>query len=269
MRIDIFYFSGTGNTAWVVRRLAERLTALGDEVTAMSCEKVSPSDVDPAACDVLGFAFPVFASFAPPVVRSFLRSLPPGEGKSLFAVVTAGYAAGDTAWYATKPLLGRGYNPFLLCNVIVANNFYIPPMDVLPVTPPERLPARLERAGIKVAQIAQRIHQCGTHKEGIGVPGRLLGVLQRLAGEGFESRIFRPFYVDGDCTRCGWCVRHCPAGNIEMTEDGIRFLDCCHLCVRCYSFCSARAIQATKKTRNVRKYRRYGGPENQRYPFED
>ncbi len=32
MMINICYFSGTGNTAWVVEQLAGRLTELGDEV---------------------------------------------------------------------------------------------------------------------------------------------------------------------------------------------------------------------------------------------
>jgi flavodoxin len=47
MKIDIYYFSGTGNTAWVVRHLAEHLTEMGDEVVVASCENLSIADVDP------------------------------------------------------------------------------------------------------------------------------------------------------------------------------------------------------------------------------
>jgi len=96
MKIDIYYFSGTGNTAWVVRHLVEHLTELGDEVVATSCERVAGSDVNPAVCDVMGIAFPVHASFAPSLVRDFVAELPHAAGKPLFAVTTAGYAAGDT-----------------------------------------------------------------------------------------------------------------------------------------------------------------------------
>ena len=264
--IDIYYYSGTGNTAWVVRRLVERLSELGDRVTATSCEDISPSDVDLAACDVIGVALPISASFAPRIFRDFVRAWPPGEGKPLFAVASAGYVAGDVCWYATRSLRAKGYRPFLYGNVIMPNNFFIPPMAVLPVTPPERVPARLARAELKIGRLAGFVHRRVTHLEGIGVVGRLVGILQRLAGEGFETRFFRPFFASENCTQCGWCVEHCPVGNIEMTQDGPRFLDHCVLCLRCYSFCPVQAVQATERTRDVRKFRRYAGPENKRYP---
>jgi ferredoxin/flavodoxin len=264
-RIDIFYYSGTGNTAWVVHRLAKRLVELGDQVRATSCEDISPCAVDPAACDVMGLALPIYSSFAPRVMGEFLRALPPGGDKPLFAVASAGYVAGDVCWYATKSLRAKGYDPFLYGNVIMPNNFFIPPMAILPVTPPERVPAVLGRAERKIGRLADFIHRREMHLEGIGVLGRLVGILQRMAGEGFETRFFGPFFADHDCTLCGWCVEHCPVGNIEMGQDGPRFLDHCMLCLRCYSFCPVQAVQATERTRNAQKFRRYAGPENKRY----
>ncbi len=97
MKINIYYFSGTGNTAWVVQRLAKLLTALGDEVTAASCEQIAASGVDLAACDVMGIAFPIHSSFVPPIFYDFLQGLSPGAGKPLFAVTTAGAWGGDMA----------------------------------------------------------------------------------------------------------------------------------------------------------------------------
>ena len=144
-KIDIYYFSGTGNTAWAVHRLAERLTGLGDEVTIASCEQVAASEVDPASCDVMGIAFPVHASFAPPIFRDFLRDLPPDNGKPLFAVTTAGYAAGDTAWYAVRPLREKGYEPFLMDNVLMGNNLYMPGLPAL-FPSPEKMVPRLGKA---------------------------------------------------------------------------------------------------------------------------
>jgi ferredoxin len=215
---------------------------------------------------VLGLAFPVYASFAPQVMRDFIRSLPPGGGKPLFALTSAGYVAGDTAWYATLPLADRGYEPFLFGNVVMGNNFFIPPMAILPVTPAHKMPRKLEQAEARIALLAERIHRRETHRGGVDPLGRLVGVLQRLSGEGFERKYFGPFYAGDGCTDCGWCVRYCPTGNIEQTEDGVRFLDRCQLCMRCYNFCPAQAIQVSKRTENTRRFRRYGGPENKRYP---
>jgi ferredoxin/flavodoxin len=264
MKISLYYFSGTGNTAWMAQRLAEHLTGLGDQVTAASCEDVPASSVDPAACDVIGIAFPVHGSFAPAVFRDFLDGLPPGEGKPLFAVTTAGYAAGDTAWYAVRPLRDKGYEPFLLSNVLMGNNFYVPPMDFLPVTPPEKMPQKLAKARRKIAALAELVHRRKSRVEGADPLGRLLGIGQRWSMQ-FESLVFKDFFADENCTRCGWCVRHCPANNVEMNGAGVKFLDGCIHCMRCYSFCPVRAIQVTEKTKHA-KYRRYRGPEGKPYP---
>ena len=265
MKISLYYFSGTGNTAWMAQRLAERLADLGDEATALSCEGVSASTVDVAACDMMGIAFPVYASFAPAVFRDFLTELPPGGGKPLFAVTTAGYAAGDTAWYAVKPLQDKGYEPFLLSNVLMGNNFYIPPMTVFPITPPEKMPQKLEKARRKIFDLAELVHRRKAHVEGNGPLGRLLGISQRWSMN-FEDYAFKDFFADETCTRCGWCVRYCPVNNIKMNGSGVEFLGDCIHCMRCYSFCPEQAIQVTEKTRNVVKYRRYRGPEGKRYP---
>jgi len=266
VKIHIYYFSGTGNTAWVVRRLAERLAELGDEVTFASCEDVSALVVDPAACDMMGIAFPCRSSFAPPVFRDFLRGLPSTPGMPLFAITTSGYWAGDAAWYSVRPLQVKGYEPFLLSDVVMGNNLHLPVLCPLPVVPPKEMARRLERAGHKADRLADLIHRREPYVEGGNPFGRLLGITQRWGSERFEGRFFKGFSADETCTRCGWCVRHCPVDNIEMMDTCVEFQGNCILCMRCYSFCPVQAIQAGEGTRNVEKYRRYQGPEGKPYP---
>ncbi len=265
MEITLYYFSGTGNTAWMVQQLEAALIARGDELTAVSCECIDVDSTPPVTGDMLGLAFPTASSYAPPVFQDFMDRLPHVNALPLFVITTAGYVSGDTAWYAVNPLRSRGYKPFLLANVRMPNNFYIPPMDFLPVTPPSRIPRRLERARRKIEQLAQLIHTQTPHVEGTGLFGRLLGIQQRWSVDTFEKRLFKPFFADETCLQCGWCVEHCPVDSITMGEDGVQFDERCILCMRCYSFCPVQAIQATEKTRNERKYRRYTGPEGTRY----
>jgi len=266
MRIAIATFSGTGNTAWVVDCLTQRLTALGDEVSDVAIERSPTGTLDANACDVLGLAFPVHASFAPKIVRDFIAGLPPTTGKPLFAVTTAGYVAGDTAWYAIRALTAKGYEPFVLANVIVANNLRLPVLSPLPIPSPEEMEPRLGRAARKAHRIADWVHQGERHVEGTGLFGRMLGVSQRLLAAPLEALAFQGFFADESCIRCGWCVRHCPVGNIEMTEQGVRFLEHCILCMRCYSFCPEQAIQSTERTQNTERWPRYQGPKGKPYP---
>lgn len=265
-KIRIYYFSGTGNTAWVVHRMAERLVSLENEVEVVSCDHVGESKVDVSSCDMVGIAFPIHSSFAPKNFREFLMKFSQCEGKPLFAVTTAGYMAGDVLWYTSKFLEKKGYNPFLFGNIIMGNNLHLPNLSPLSVTKPEKMKQRLEKADRKIEKLAKFIDHQKSHKEGIHLLGRLLGISQRFVAGHFESLAFKGFHADDSCIECGWCVKNCPVGNIQLDVSGIVFQDYCILCMRCYSFCPRQAIQMTDKTTNEKKYVRYKGPKGANYP---
>ena len=255
--ITILYFSGTGNTAWVVERLARRLAELGDAVQSFSCEETDPHNFVVTDCEALGLAFPVHSSWAPKSFRSFLTQLPPADGKPLFVIACAAYFGGDAAWYAARPLAAKGYRPFLYANIFMPNNLY-------PVPEPEQVKKITEKAGNKIDKIAPLIHQRRRHIEGVHPLGWLVGYVQRMGFGPMERAAQRYIFADETCTRCGRCVEHCPVGNIEMAQEGVRFLGHCTFCARCFHQCPQQAIQFTNATRNQARFRRYPGP-NGRY----
>jgi ferredoxin/flavodoxin len=260
MKISICYFSGTGNTAWVVGQLVQHLTALGEVAQAFSCEQVEPHDACLLHGDMLGIAFPVHGSWAPRNFRTFLEALPAGNGLPLFALACAGYAGGDAAWYAARPLAARGYRPFLYANVFMPNNL------LYPVPGPEQVQKILDKAGRKVARLASRIHARRRHVEGVHPWGWLIGLLQRPLAPPVERWMIRRLFADEGCTGCGWCAEHCPVGNIQVTGEQVRFGDACILCMRCFHHCPQQAIQWTELTRNESIFRRYPGPEGHYRP---
>jgi len=256
-KITIVYFSGTGNTAWVVQQLAERLTELGNAVRFFSCEEIALQDAALTDCDALGVAFPVHASWAPKSFSPFLAQLPPAKGRPLFVIACAAYFGGDAAWYATRPLAARGYAPFLYANVFMPNNLY-------PVPGPEQVARITEKAGRKIDKLAPLIHQRRRYIEGVHPLGWLGGYTQRWSFAPLERMMQRYLFADDTCNRCGWCVEHCSVGNIELTEDSVRFLGNCIFCARCFHQCPQQAIQFTNATSNESRFRRYPGP-NRRY----
>ena len=265
MNINIYYFSGTGNTSWVVQCLSNKLTELGNEVQALSCENLDLSTDDLDSVDIIGIAFPIYASFAPRNFQQFLLQLPKTTQKPLFAISTVGYIGGDVTWYTTEKLKEKGYIPFLFSNIIMGNNLHLPRLSPLPVTPYNKMKHRLKKAEDKITKLAQLINNKAIYKEGISVFGRLFGITQRAIAAKFESSAFKGFYVDKSCTDCGLCIKNCPINNIIVKENKITFLENCILCTRCYNFCPAKSIQCTEKTENLEKYVRYQGPEGKRY----
>ena len=50
------------------------------------------------------------------------------------------------------------------------------------------------------------------------------------------------YTVDDSCVRCGICMKVCPAKNITVTAEGVRFSDHCEVCYACLHNCPQHAI---------------------------
>ena len=83
----IFYFSGTGNSAWVAQQLA-RLT--GDQAYDIATLAEMP---DMQAAKQIGFAFPIYAWGAPEPMVAFAKKLVKTQAFT-FGVCTCGAEAG-------------------------------------------------------------------------------------------------------------------------------------------------------------------------------
>ena len=86
----IFYFSGTGNSAWAARRLHQ---CTGEELVDMAGALQSGADslhytLEPG--ERLGFCFPIHGWQPPALVRRFVRGmhLDGADGAMTYAVVT-------------------------------------------------------------------------------------------------------------------------------------------------------------------------------------
>lgn len=271
IKIQIYYFSGTGNTAFVINKVAEGLRVLGNSVDIKSCEENIIINKD---FDILGIAFPIHSSFAPRVFLEFLDKLPKGENTPFFGVVTSGYMAGDVLKTVERKLKEKGYIPVLYRNIVVGNNLHLPVLCPLKVTKSHKLDARLDRINNSVEEIVKRIdYLCkrknikiflrkDTSLRCTSIVGVTFGVIQRNIGKVHEKVNFKGFSTDEKCIKCHWCIKNCPTNNIFMKNDKVIFGDTCIICMRCYNFCPNKAINMTPKTKNLKKYVRYNGPEN-------
>ena len=100
----IFYFSGTGNSAWVARQLARLTRDEAYDITDLS----ELPDMDSAK--QIGFVFPVYTWGAPEVMGAFVKKLPRPQAFT-FGVCTCGSDAGlamKQIFPKRKALLCRG-----------------------------------------------------------------------------------------------------------------------------------------------------------------
>ena len=92
MKIELRYFTGTGNSWKVLDTCREVFSEAGHQV---NISKLDPMEKKIEEVDLIGFAFPVYAFGIPRIVLKYLRSLKSFNSKQkIFFIFTAGDANG-------------------------------------------------------------------------------------------------------------------------------------------------------------------------------
>jgi ferredoxin/flavodoxin len=240
-KVAICFFSGTGNTAYVVELAREAFARSGVAVDLFEIENLRRNNgtgFDSADYVMLGIAHPILGFDCPGFIYDFARALPPAEKKPVFLLKTAGdyHAANHSASYSIKRILMRkGYDPFYDEIIVMPGNWLKANDDQLNRQIVEVAPRRVEAA-------VQRILARERRTLSNALPMRLLlKAVSHLKCLG--AKLFgRYLRANASCQRCGTCVRNCPAGNITLENDRIVFDNACVWCMRCIYNCPQHAI---------------------------
>ncbi len=249
MKLQLYAYTGTGNSLWVARQLASELKeATLQFMPALSRElKVE--------ADGVGLIFPVHIWGLPVRVIQFVNHLVVKPGTSFFALaVNAGQPAA-TVLQLKKIMSSRGLSLTLGYSIVLPSN-YIPWGGPGPIEIQQRL---FGEARKKLKLIAQDIFQ-GEQKEVDRGPLWQSIPFSLIYKMSFRSvpTMDKKFEVDDKCNSCGICSKVCPAANVVMINDKPTWLHRCEQCLACIQWCPQKAIQYGKKT--VR-YPRYHHPE--------
>lgn len=243
--VDLYYFTGTGNTLLAAREVAETLRKGGKTVRLLRIEKgLRPLEEDCA----LGIASTIAVFSTYPFVWKALQDLPKGRGRSAFLISTmAGASVGGFRAPLKRLLEKKGYVP-------LGTGEFLMPSNYARTGPDDGKDRETIEAMRPAAAAFGRELLEGRAKWKGGTP--LSSFACWLAGKKFPWRFMArrlPLAVDREkCIQCGKCARLCPVKNIRM-ETWPVFLDHCVACQRCMGFCPPGAISVEGK--NYRQYR--------------
>jgi NAD-dependent dihydropyrimidine dehydrogenase PreA subunit len=246
----IYYFTGTGNSLAVARKICAGLSDCG--LVPIASLDTTGGTIVPGA-DRVGIVCPVYFAGLPAMVARFAGRLDLKNIGHTFAVVTYGGSGASPALQQLDGILkehtGRGLDSGY--GVMMPGNYvllYSPPAG----TKREKLLAMADE------QVAGMIRDIGA---GIVKPlprSFFAQLLHTLMYPRFLRTVHdadRQFSVSDACTSCGTCVGVCPAGNIELIDKKPAWKHRCELCCACIHLCPAHAIQAGKKTGKRGRYR--------------
>ena len=84
MDIEIYYFSGTGNSLHAAKEIRKRIP----ETKLIPIVNLLNRNVIKTNSEIVGFVFPIHLSMAPVPIRKFLNKLDLNSAEYLFAIVT-------------------------------------------------------------------------------------------------------------------------------------------------------------------------------------
>lgn len=236
MNTTIYYFSGTGNSLTVARKVASLIE--GTTLIPIASLKDTRDDIT-APQGRVGIICPIYDFAIPVIVRDFIKRLRVDQNSYLFAVLTFG-GSGGAALRMINTVLRRNTGRVLNAGFLVKMPGNFPPLSHPPKG--EKLNAILASADGEIEHICNRIRDRVDQPVGL-YP--ISSLLQPLLYGRFSRNVHsldEKFSISDDCTSCGICVSVCPVGNIEVSGEKPVFHHTCELCCACLNYCPTQAI---------------------------
>lgn len=242
-KVHIHYFTGTGNTKFVVDELSKAFRKLKWKPVISNMEQTIEPEFAKDALHL--FLFPVLGFSVPDTAVKYIRSLPMLENAHAAIVFTAGGYAGYAHVQAEKELVRKGFtvrfNSLLECP-----DNWTQMTNPMPLEKAKPLLKEVER---QIPSLAKKILSSEHSKPELR---NLKGFLSFLVNLGFSKlgrfMLGMAFVADQRCNACGLCVRTCPSKNISFKKIFSKRLYWgwnCVGCNRCINTCPKEAIQAS------------------------
>jgi ferredoxin len=245
MGFTIYYFSATGNSLEIARKIAKEL---GDCKIKPIAAQVTAEPVGGPG-EAVGFIFPVFYNGLPRLVKRFAERLAINPGTYCFAVANSGGTRANPLGMLEDILSGKGICLSYAEEVKMPGNYIVGHQ----VPSSEKVRQILDAAARKVDKAVRAIAG-GEWKPVI----RKAELWSRITNHSYLYKNINEwdeeFFTTGKCTGCSLCAEVCPVCNIKMEDRRPVWQHSCERCLACIHWCPCEAIEYGKKTVGRRRY---------------
>lgn len=235
--MKIFYFTATGNSLYVAKRIGGELCSIPQMVKEGMRE---------FADEAIGFVFPCYG-FAPPrMVIDFIKESK-FKADYFFAIMTYGNKAASGLGYLEKIGNQAGIQ-FNYTNEILMIDNYLPIFkieDQLKKETTKKIEEKLEQIVRDIKSRQKQFLRKGFVSDALskGV-SQLINKLNRDNGD-------KQFIVRDNCNGCKVCEKVCPISNIKVDRKP-KYLHKCEGCFACIHHCPQTAIHFKIERSNTR-----------------
>lgn len=253
MSVQIFYFSGAGNSLHIAKELKKRLP----DVQLIPMVGAMKGHAPETSADTVGFVFPIHCFSIPVAVRKFLEKIQIKGKPYLFAVTSRECSV--KVFAEAGAILEKQGKTLDGCFTVQMPQTYLPTFEV--DTPEEIVKKEAEKEK-RLAFIETAIRE---KRKYIKAESKMLfmyiyyairPLIMFLYDKTKYFGLGKRFYADAHCSGCGTCVRICLSGKIEMRDNRPvwnRNTECMY-CFACVHYCPERAVQI-KRTKTTTRGR--------------
>jgi len=246
MDFTIFYFSATGNSLEIARKIAKEL---GDCSIRPMAAQVSGESVGGPG-ESVGFIFPVFYNGLPRLVKRFVEKLVILPETYCFAITNSGGTRANPLGMLEDILTEKGIRLSYTDEVKMPVNYIVGHQ----VPASDKIRKLIEAATVKVNKAARAIAG-GERKPVI----RKAELWSKITNRSYLYKNINEwdekFVTTVKCTGCGLCSEVCPVCNIKMEDRRPVWQHSCERCLACIHWCPCEAIEYGNKTIGRRRYR--------------
>ena len=244
----ILYFSGTGNSRWAARRLAD---ALGDAEVVSINDALKAGEAPALRSErPIAVVAPTYAWRLPRVVDAWLRRVSFEDNRDVYFVLTCGGAVDNAAKHARRLCRDVGLRFRGLAEVVMPENY----VALYDVPDEEECRKLMARAGERLDQLAALV------QAGVPFPEAPPTMKARFRSGPVNAAFYpalvhdKAFAASDACTSCGLCAARCPLNNIVLEGGRPVWKGECTHCMACIGGCPTEAIEYGEKSKGRRRY---------------
>ena len=244
----ILYFSGTGNSKYVAKRIAD---ALGDEILNLN-DRIKASDTSLVETgERVIIVTPTYAWRIPRIVRDWLLKTELHGAKQAWFVMTCGSEIGNANKYNRDLCAEKAISCMDTAQIVMPEN-YIAMFSAPQADEARQIVAKAEPdidRAIAAIQANQPFAPTRNNLYDRFMSGPVNPIFYKFCVKADA------FTVSDTCIGCGQCAKRCPMNNVTLKDGKPVWGKNCTHCMACICYCPKEAIEYGKKSVGQPRYR--------------
>lgn len=243
----IFYFSGTGNSRYIAKRISE---ALHEDAVDLN-KKIKSGDTSAIKTDSdITLVTPTYAWRIPRIVSNWLSEADLVGAERIWFVMDCGGEIGNAAKY-NKEIAGQKNLCYMGTAQIVMPENYIAMFSAPQKEEAQKIVSKAEPSILNAIEHIEKGQEFSLPRKNL-YDRFMSGPINPIFYKFFVKA--DAFYAKKSCIGCGKCAKNCPVNNIELKNNLPVWGNKCTHCMACICYCPAEAIEYGKKSVGKPRY---------------